>query len=540
MHMQMSYYGHTYQVPVLSFLAPHQGASSLTLPPTVAQNFELHNAFAHIIAHQLAGQNVHVTVRDCAAAGGYCALNVVGMNAWLADHLYFDCTVSAFFYPNHGKMLVSRASQPCPGRATRSTLATLLRCLQCDSDFGHCDVCWRGEDVFNADTMMLPLTRLKYAVVVHAPPAPRRRHAAACTILWLAIPCSRDFAGRAARTTRGFRWMRPSTTPLRWTTGARCSRSSAPPPRRATTARHHSAPPRRATAARASSAATTARHRGARQHSAPAAPLPNHPNPPPSSRFEIPLDTAVRLTATKPLIFVYWGKHIKNAEEARSKLPDGWLGNYLARFFPSEKPPGGGWLGMQRFEGDPITFEYIYRATPAYAPPPPRVRLLSEVKGLVASGKLLNEVVIKHLQSASVDTGGNMEARVERLVALGPSALQAAVDESAKVRADKKAAKRTKAPAAAAPATVVATAVAGPAGLEVEADEAEEEGAGEEEEEEASRPTAKPATRCILAAPYVLEALTIPMLQPYRIHPATLSHPGPFGDGRSRRGRRRA
>ena len=127
MHMQMSYYGHTYQVPVLSFLAPHQGASSLTLPPTVAQNFELHNAFAHIIAHQLAGQNVHVTVRDCAAAGGYCALNVVGMNAWLADHLYFDCTVSAFFYPNHGKMLVSRASQPCPGRATRSTLATLLR-----------------------------------------------------------------------------------------------------------------------------------------------------------------------------------------------------------------------------------------------------------------------------------------------------------------------------------------------------------------------------------------------------------------------------
>ena len=68
-------------------------------------------------------------------------------------------------------------------------------------------------------------------------------------------------------------------------------------------------------------------------------------------------------------------------------------------------------------------------------------------------------------------------------------------------------------------------------------DEEEEE---EEEEEEASRPSAKPATRCILAAPYVLEALTIPMLQPYRIHPATLSHPGPFGDGRSRRGRRRA
>ena len=310
MHMHMSYYEYTYQVPVLSFLAPHQGASSLTLPPIVVQNFELHNAFAHIIAHQLAGQNVHVTVRDCAAAGGYCALNVVGMNAWLADHLYFDCTVSAFFYPNHGKMLVSRASQPCPGRATRSTLATLLRCLQCDSDFGHCDVCWREEDVFNADTMMLPLTRLKYAVVVHALPAPRRRHAAACTILWLAIPtCSRDFTGRAARTTRGFRWMRPSTTRLRWTTGARCSRSSAPPPQRrhhsaATTARnrsaaskapppqrrhhsappqrrhrsaaiaappqrrHHSAPPQRATtAARHRSAATTARH-----HSAEAAP----------------------------------------------------------------------------------------------------------------------------------------------------------------------------------------------------------------------------------------------------------------------------
>ena len=196
------------------------------------------------------------------------------------------------------------------------------------------------------------------------------------------------------------------------------------------------------------------------------------------------MDTAVRLTAAKPLIFVYWGKHITSAEEARSKLPEGWLGDYLATFYPSEKPPGGGWLGMQRFEGDPIKFEYINRATPAYAPPPPRVRLLSQVKGLVASGKLLNEVVVKHLQSAGVDTGGNMEARVERLVVLGTSALQVAIDESATVRADKKAAKRTKAPAAAAPATVVATAVAGPAGLEAEADEEEEEGAREEEEEE--------------------------------------------------------
>ena len=212
------------------------------------------------------------------------------------------------------------------------------------------------------------------------------------------------------------------------------------------------------------------------------------------------MDTAVRLTAAKPLIFVYWGKHIKSAEEARSKLPEGWLGDYLTSFFPSEKPPGGGWLGMQRFEGDPIKFEYIYRATPAYAPPPPRVRLLSQVKGLVASGKLLNEVVIKHLQSAGVDTSGNMEARVERLVALGTSALQAAVDESATVRADKKAAKRTKAPAAAAPAPVVATAVAGPAGLGAEADDEEEEGAGEEEEEEEAEATRRSSKRTLTLA----------------------------------------
>ena len=67
-------------------------------------------------------------------------------------------------------------------------------------------------------------------------------------------------------------------------------------------------------------------------------------------RYEIPLDPAVHLTAAKPLMFVYWGPHIANAAQARSKLPEGWLGDYLVKFFPSEKPPGGGWIGMQRFE----------------------------------------------------------------------------------------------------------------------------------------------------------------------------------------------
>ena len=51
-------------------------------------------------------------------------------------------------------------------------------------------------------------------------------------------------------------------------------------------------------------------------------------------RYEIPLSTAVGLTKTKPLIFVYWGSHIKSKEEARMKLPDGWLGDYLTEFFP--------------------------------------------------------------------------------------------------------------------------------------------------------------------------------------------------------------
>ena len=60
----------------------------------------------------------------------------------------------------------------------------------------------------------------------------------------------------------------------------------------------------------------------------------------------------------------------------------------------------------------------------------------------------------------------------------------------------------------------------------------------EEEEEEASRPSAMPATHCIFCT---LEAQTMcPMLQPHQIHAATLSYPGPFGDGCSRRGRRRA
>ena len=53
-------------------------------------------------------------------------------------------------------------------------MATLF--AQCDSDFGHCDTCLRSQDVFNADTLMEPLTKLKYAVIVHAAPAPRQRH----------------------------------------------------------------------------------------------------------------------------------------------------------------------------------------------------------------------------------------------------------------------------------------------------------------------------------------------------------------------------
>ena len=88
-------------------------------------------------------------------------------------------------------------------------------------------------------------------------------------------------------------------------------------------------------------------------------------------RYEIPLSTAVGLTKTKPLIFVYWGSHIKSKEEARMKLPDGWLGDYLTEFFPADKPAGGGWLGMRRFEDSPIQFECAPRpcAAPATLQP---------------------------------------------------------------------------------------------------------------------------------------------------------------------------
>jgi hypothetical protein len=113
------------------------------------------------------------------------------------------------------------------------------------------------------------------------------------------------------------------------------------------------------------------------------------------------------------------------------------------------------------------------------------VRLLSEAKGLAS--KLLNDVVVKHLQAAHVDIGGNMEARIERLLELGSATVHAAVAESASVRASKKAARQTQAPAAAAPASAVPNAAARHrAGSGVEKEEEEQEGEEEEEEEGAA------------------------------------------------------
>ena len=108
-------------------VTPHPPLT-LPSPPTrdALQNFELHNEFAHVVAHQHTGQNVKVSVRDCASAGGYCALNVVGLNAWLADHRYFDCTVSLFFLPNHGKMFV-RSAPPPPSHRVSAARAAPLR-----------------------------------------------------------------------------------------------------------------------------------------------------------------------------------------------------------------------------------------------------------------------------------------------------------------------------------------------------------------------------------------------------------------------------
>ena len=289
-----------------------------------------------MVAHHK-GQNVKVTVRDCASSGGYCSLNLVGLNAWLADHKFFDVTVSLFFLPNHGKMLP-------------------------DKDFGHCDLCWRDEDVFNADTMMLPLAKLKSS---------SDRGASNLMDATIHNPAAMDD------------WYNMM-----------------------------------------------------------------------SEQFEIHFAAEVGLTEMKPLIFVYWGAHIKSKEEARGKLPAGWLGDFLTSFYPVDKPAGGGWLGMRRFETDEVKFEYIYRTAPAFVEPLPRVHLLSEVGGLLSSKKLLDEVVTRHLTSADLDTSGNMSSRVERLAKLGPAAVQAAVEESARVREGKKAARDE---AVAAAAVVVAT-----------------------------------------------------------------------------------
>ena len=134
---------------------PAPPVTPLTLPspptPDALQNFELHNELAHVVAHQHTGQNVKVSVRDCASAGGYCALNVVGSNAWLADHRIFDCTVSLFFLPNHGKMFVRSAPLPPSHRVSAARAAPLrhsvnLAHAQPDKDFGICDICWRKED----------------------------------------------------------------------------------------------------------------------------------------------------------------------------------------------------------------------------------------------------------------------------------------------------------------------------------------------------------------------------------------------------------
>lgn len=90
-----------------------------------------------------------------------------------------------------------------------------------------------------------------------------------------------------------------------------------------------------------------------------------------ADQYEIPFASEVELTKNKPLIFVYWGKHITSKEEARATLPDTWLGDYLSSFYPEGKPAGGGWIGMARFEGSPIQFEYIYKAKPKVRSPPP-------------------------------------------------------------------------------------------------------------------------------------------------------------------------
>ena len=63
-----------------------------------------------------------------------------------ASATHQPCGATEFVLQNGGSMWLGRYNR-----------------MQVDKDFGHCDLCWREQDVFNADTMMLPLTQIRCA-----------------------------------------------------------------------------------------------------------------------------------------------------------------------------------------------------------------------------------------------------------------------------------------------------------------------------------------------------------------------------------------
>ena len=89
------------------------------------------------------------------------------------------------------------------------------------------------------------------------------------------------------------------------------------------------------------------------------------------------ISSAVRFTERNPHIMVYFGAHIRTAEQAAAALPEGMYRSYYTKHWR-----GPGWLSMQQWEDSPIEWVFIGCADPKFIPPLPRLRLMTESEAL--------------------------------------------------------------------------------------------------------------------------------------------------------------
>ena len=97
-------------------------------------NLEIAELLIHIISTQTT-ENILAVPRDTASVG-YCGSVIGGVPALLCDHGFFDIMVPCNHEPSHGKMSV-------------------------DDEFGGADQTWVDIDIFDANTMLLPLSKRK-------------------------------------------------------------------------------------------------------------------------------------------------------------------------------------------------------------------------------------------------------------------------------------------------------------------------------------------------------------------------------------------